>query len=87
MASGRGRYEVVVCHCRSMSKAKAAKAAALKKGWPKVVIQVIASDNVEVELANGYRTKSDAEKVASKARRMGIHCYTEKEGHGIPSEW
>jgi hypothetical protein len=88
--SRSGRYEAVIGHFTTQSVAKAKKADAVKKGWTgshKVVIQKIASNNWEVELDNGWSTRSGAEAVCRKARKLGIHCYAEKEGHGIPSEW
>ena len=88
--SASGRYEAVIGHFQTQAIAKAKKADAIRKGWTgshKVVIQKIASNNWEVELDNGWSTRSEAEAVCKKARRLGIHCYAEKEGHGIPREW
>jgi hypothetical protein len=88
--SSSGRYEAVIGHFKTKAVAKSKKADAVRKGLTgshKVVVQKIASNNWEVELDNGWSTKSEAEAVCKKARKLGIHCYAEKEGHGIPPEW
>jgi len=82
-ASSSGWEAILGGHIRSGSAATKIANQARAKGF-KVYVQKISASNWEAEIFNGGRSRSEAEAVCARARRVGglAHCSVEQEFHG-----
>ena len=82
-ASSSGWEAILGGHIRSGSAATKIANQARAKGF-KVYVQKISASNWEAEIFNGGRSRSQAEAVCARARRVGglAHCSVEQEFHG-----
>ena len=81
-ASSSGWESILGGHIRSGATANKVAAEAKAAGF-RVHVQKITATNWEAEIFNGGRTRSQAEAVCAKAKRLGLpHCSVEQEFHG-----
>jgi hypothetical protein len=74
-------WEATSPHFTSRREADAVAAQAQRKGL-RTVIQVISSNNIEVEYGNGFATQPPADAVCAKVKSNGLACSTQQEFHG-----
>ena len=82
-AGSSGWEAILGGHIRSRAVATKIANQARAKGF-KVYVQKISATNWEAEIFNGGRSRSQAEAVCARARRVGglAHCSVEQEFHG-----
>jgi hypothetical protein len=82
-ASSAGWEAILGGHIRSQAAATKIAKQARANGF-KVYVQKISATNWEAEIFNGGRSRSQAEAVCARARRVGglAHCSVEQEFHG-----
>jgi len=82
-AGSSGWEAILGGHIRSQATATRIANQARAKGF-KVHVQKISASNWEAEIFNGGRSRSEAEAVCARARRVGglAHCSVEQEFHG-----
>jgi sporulation related protein len=82
-AGSAGWEAILGGHLRSQAAATKVAKQARAKGF-KVYVQKISAGNWEAEIFNGGRSRSQAEAVCARARRVGglAHCSVEQEFHG-----
>jgi hypothetical protein len=82
-AGSAGWEAILGGHLRSGAAATKVANQARAKGF-KVYVQKISANNWEAEIYNGGRSRSQAEAVCARARRVGglAHCSVEQEFHG-----
>jgi hypothetical protein len=82
-ASSSGWEAILGGHLRSASEARRIASDAKSQGF-RVYVQRISSNNYEAEIFNGGRSRTQAEAVCARARRVGglPHCSVEQEMHG-----
>jgi len=82
-AGSSGWEAILGGHIRSRAAATRIANLARAKGF-RVYVQRISASNWEAEIFNGGRSRSEAEAVCARARRVGglPHCSVEQEFHG-----
>ena len=82
-ASSAGYESILGGHLSSGSAATRVANLARAKGF-RVYVQRISASNWEAEIFNGGRSRSEADAVCARARRVGglPHCSVEQEFHG-----